>query len=208
MKPITHLEATDLGCIRQGKFLFPAVSFSLSAGQLLLVEGANGAGKSSLLRLIAAAATPAHGSLSWNGKSLEDSYSEYTEQLHYVGHTNGIRLGLTVAENLILAGELAQHPVSDIEATLALLQLSEQQHKQTQFLSAGQKRRTALARLFLIPRSLWILDEPLTSLDVATQKILLDRIEEHLARGGMCVMTSHQPVELTQRVQHLRLVSC
>lgn len=208
MNTITHLEATDLGCIRQGKILFPPVSFSLCAGNLLLVEGANGAGKSSLLRLIAAAATPAHGTLNWNGNSLENSHSEYVEQLHYIGHANGIRLGLTVAENLQLAGNLAQHPITEIEATLGLLQLNEQQHKQTQFLSAGQKRRTALARLFLIPRSLWILDEPLTSLDIATQKILLNKIEEHLAGGGMCVMTSHQPVELDHHVQHLRLISC
>lgn len=208
MNTITHLEATDLGCIRQGKILFPPVSFALCAGNLLLVEGANGAGKSSLLRLIAAAATPAHGTLNWNGNSLEDSHSEYVEHIHYIGHANGIRLGLTVAENLLLAGNLAQHPITEIEATLRLLQLNEQQHKQTQYLSAGQKRRTALARLFLIPRSLWILDEPLTSLDIATQKILLNKIEEHLDGGGMCVMTSHQPVELAHHVQHLRLVSC
>jgi len=208
MKTVTHLAATDLGCIRQGKVLFPPVSFSLCAGRLLLVEGANGAGKSSLLRLIAAAATPAHGTLSWNGKSLEESHAEYIEHIHYVGHANGIRLGLTVAENLLLAGELAQHPVTDMESTLALLQLNEQQHTQTQFLSAGQKRRAALARLFLIPRSLWILDEPFTSLDVATQKMLLDKIEGHLANGGMCVMTSHHPVALKHPALQVRLVAC
>src|SRR3990167_292127 len=164
MTTIFHLEAKQLGCIRQRKFLFPAVSFSLHPGEVLLVEGANGTGKSSLLRLIAGATTPAAGMMYWNGDTVHTGLSEYTEALHYIGHTNGIRLGLTVAENLLLAGELSQQTVTNLEATLALLQLTDLQHTQTQFLSAGQKRRVALARLFYIKRKLWILDEPFTAL--------------------------------------------
>lgn len=205
MTTIKTLEARQLGCIRQGRWLFPPVSFVLNAGEILLVEGENGAGKSSLLRLIAGAATPAAGNIFWNNHPTNN---EYTEQLHYVGHANGIRLGLTVAENLALTAELFSHTIHDMQSILSLLQLSSQQNTQTQFLSAGQKRRTALARLFLIPRKLWILDEPLTSLDAATQKIILSNITEHLANGGMCVMTSHQPIDIGMPTQTLRLISC
>jgi heme exporter protein A len=208
MNTITHLETKELSCIRQGKNLFPPVSFLLQAGEVLLVEGANGAGKSSLLRLLARAATPASGNIFWKGVNVDAATSEYTEQLHYLGHANGIRLGLTVGENLHLASDLAQQAVTNLDAILALLQLNTVQHTQTQFLSAGQKRRAALARIFLLQRSLWILDEPFTSLDAATQKILLAKITEHLARGGMCVITSHQPLALELPIQSLRLAAC
>jgi len=208
MNHITHLEAQQLGCIRQGRWLFSEVSFSLKAGELLLVEGANGAGKSSLLRLLAGIAAPASGKIFYHQQSIQDCMPDYKEEFHYIGHTNGIRLGLTVAENLALAAELSEQTLSNMADILSLLQIDKQQHTQTQFLSAGQKRRTALARLFLIPRKLWILDEPFTSLDASTQKILLTKIEDHLANGGMCVMTSHQPVTLNADVKQLRLASC
>lgn len=208
MNTISHLEATELGCIRQGKWIFPAVSFSLRAGQTLLIEGNNGAGKSSLLRLLAGVASPAAGKILQDTASIHDRLGEYTEHLHYIGHSNGIRLGLTVAENLQLAGELAQQPIQDIQHILSLLQLDKMRETQAQFLSAGQKRRVALAKLFLIPRQLWILDEPLTALDVATQNILLKKIEEHNESGGMCIMTSHQPVHFMQQIQTLRIASC
>lgn len=201
MSSITKLEAWQLGCIRQGRSLFSPVSFSLNAGEVLLVEGDNGAGKSSLLRLIAGIATPASGNISWNTP-------DYSEQLHYIGHANGIRLGLTVEENLMLAAELSGQTINNMESALTQLQLTAHQTTQTQFLSAGQKRRAALAKLLLIPRQLWILDEPLTSLDAATQKILLAAIREHVTTGGMCIMTSHQPIELDIPMQTLRLTSC
>ncbi|HTM64219.1 MAG TPA: cytochrome c biogenesis heme-transporting ATPase CcmA [Gammaproteobacteria bacterium] len=208
MNHTTHFEAQQLGCIRQGRWLFSEVSFSLKAGELLLVEGANGAGKSSLLRLLAGIASPASGNILFQQQSIQDCLQDYKEELHYIGHTNGIRLGLTVTENLTLAAELSQQHISNMSDALSMLQLDQQKNTQTQYLSAGQKRRTALARLFLIPRKLWILDEPLTSLDAATQKILLTKIESHLTNGGMCVMTSHQPVNLNAEIKHLRLTSC
>lgn len=201
MSNIAKLEARQLGCIRQGRSLFSPVSFSLNAGEMLLVEGENGAGKSSLLRLIAGIATPASGNIFWNTP-------DYADQLHYIGHANGIRLGLTIAENLMLAAELSGHTIHDLQPALSSLSLAAYQTTQTQFLSAGQKRRVALAKLLLIPRQLWILDEPLTSLDAATQKILLAAIREHVTSGGICIMTSHQPVELNVPMQTLRLTSC
>lgn len=208
MNTISILEASQLGCIRQGKWIFPDVSFVVRAGEVLFVEGTNGAGKSSLLRLLAGVATPAAGKIFWNQQDIHDHFSEYAEQLHYIGHTNGIRLGLTIAENLQLAVKLAQQPINKIDDVLTLLQLDQHQHTQTQFLSAGQKRRAALAKLFLIPRPLWILDEPFTALDAATQHILTTKIEEHAANGGMCVMTSHQAVTFRHPILQLRLMSC
>lgn len=207
MNTNAKLEAKQLRCIRQGKWIFPAVTFTLRGGEMLLIEGSNGAGKSSLLRMLAGTATPAAGDIFWNAKPVQENLSEYVETLHYLGHTNGIRLGLTVAENLRLTSELAQQVSPNLQKTVSLLQLDAQLHTQTQFLSAGQKRRAALARLWLIPRRLWILDEPLTSLDMHTQEILLHKIERHLAEGGMCIMTSHQPL-LLQRTIHRLNLSC
>lgn len=205
---LNKIEAKQLSCIRQGKILFKPVNFCLSAGNALLVEGPNGAGKSSLLRLISGTATPAEGGIYWNGTSIQTSLLDYVSDLHYIGHTNGIRLGLTVYENLRLASDLSQHPIQDMDEILTLLQLSANKHTQTQYLSAGQKRRVALARLFLIPRSLWILDEPLTSLDLNTQAILLQQIEKHLGSGGFSIITSHQPIAFHHPIQQLRLTPC
>tara|TARA_R110000868_G_scaffold236052_9_gene490009 strand:+ start:814 stop:1443 length:630 start_codon:yes stop_codon:yes gene_type:complete len=203
------LQAITLGCIRQSKALFAPVSFVLQAGGALLVEGPNGAGKSSLLRLLASVATPATGTILWHGHTIQQTPIEYSEQLHYLGHTNGIRLGLTVAENIQLAGELSEQPVTNIDLTLSLLNLASYKHTQAQFLSAGQRRRVALARVFLIPRTLWILDEPLTSLDMKTQKILLGKIASHLKEGGACILTSHQSVAFEDlHLQTLALQAC
>ncbi len=209
MNKLASLETRQLSCVRQNKCLFEPVSFILPRGTALLIEGPNGAGKSSLLRLIAGIATPAAGEVRWQGRSIQESCDDYTEQLHYLGHCNGIKSGLSVTENLLLAGSLAQHAVSGIDEVLAELSLTPYLNTQTQYLSAGQKRRVALARLLLIPRPLWILDEPFTSLDAHTQAFLLAKIEAHLTAGGSCLMTSHQPVHMHQHpLQRMELVSC
>lgn len=186
--------AKQLSCMRQQHYIFENLSFDLDAGELLLVEGTNGSGKSSLLRLLTGLATPSSGDILWEGKSLH-SFS-FKENLHYIGHTNGIKLGLTVEENL--------HG-TNIDAILNKLQL--QQHKKTfaKSLSAGQKRKLALARLFLTPKKCWILDEPLTALDRETQKIFLSALEDHLEKGGIAVMSSHQKIELRAKVKELKL---
>jgi heme exporter protein A len=203
------LQVINLGCIRQQKSIFVDVSFVLSAGETLLVEGANGSGKSSLLRLLAGLSTPAAGDVQWQQQSIHSLGARYTHQLHYVGHTNGIKLGLTVAENIQFASHLADQSAQAEEAILAQLQLSSQRHTQARFLSAGQKRRLGLAKLFLFPKPLWIVDEPLTALDVETQNVFLSLLEMHLQNGGLCVMSSHQPIALpTARLQTLRLTTC
>lgn len=199
-------QASQLCCIRQQQPLFTNISFELGNGDALLVEGANGSGKSSLLRLLSGLATPTSGDIFWREKLVQDVRLDFTENLHYVGHSNGIKLGLTVAENLELSRQLCASDNINIDAVLSLLQLSTHKHTQTRFLSAGQKRRVALAKLFLFKKTLWILDEPLTALDVSTQQLFLEKLKEHLDSGGIAIISSHHPIHL-ENVKTLRLSS-
>lgn len=195
----TLLQATNLCCVRNEKALFAHISFSLKYGETLLVEGPNGSGKSSLLRLLTGLATPVSGEVIWRGQSIRNQ-TAYFENLHYIGHANGIKLGLTVAENLRLASYLAQSEMNhDIysakaESIFESLQLSAYKNKPAMYLSAGQKRRLALARLFLVPKILWILDEPLTALDAETQQFFLSQLAIHLQSGGISIVSSHHPI--------------
>lgn len=201
------LRANEVVCIRHNKILFQPVTFTLQAGEGLWIEGPNGVGKSTLLRLLAGFASCPQGQLRWNEQAALSN--AFTEQLHYLGHADGIRSGLTVIENLQLAAELSQQKITEIDTTLELMQLTGQQHTQIKYLSAGQKRRAALCKVFAIPRALWILDEPLTALDQQTQQIVLAKIHEHLSQGGICVMTSHQPLPASlPQIQRLELTSC
>ena len=201
------LQVLELGCFRQEKSLFQPVSFHLAAGSGIWIKGPNGIGKSSLLRLIAGLATGKENSLRWNDDWLETNKAAYLAQLHYLGHTDGLRTGLTVMENLQLAATLAQQTLQQVAETIATLQLDSVQHTQIQHLSAGQKRRAALARFFMLPRALWILDEPLTSLDADTQQMVTANINAHLQQGGLCILTSHQPLSL-QNFMQLELTAC
>lgn len=198
------LSAQQLTCTRQQKTLFADLSFQVKPEQTLLITGANGAGKSSLLRLLTGMATPASGNVYWNDQNIADDLSSYVEHMHYLGHNNGLRLGLTVAENLLLASEIAQQTIQ-MDQVLSDLQLHTHKDTQTQFLSAGQKRRAALARLLLMPRKLWILDEPFTALDSGSQQLLSQQIDQHVQNGGMCILTSHQAVNLQSATKELTL---
>lgn len=205
-----RLRAVNLGCIRQKKYLFTQLSFELCAGQALLIEGPNGSGKSSLIRLATGLSTPSIGDIFWQDHSIYQLGMTYWENLHYVGHTNGIKLGLTVIENLQLAHQLSLMKTSvAYDAVLDLLQLAHYKNTQACYLSAGQKRRLALAKLFLFPKILWILDEPLTALDSHTQTVFLSHLEKHLEQGGISIISSHHPITLKNiSVQSMRLASC
>lgn len=188
-------EATKLSCIRQQKIIFSDVSFRLESGGLLLVEGVNGAGKSSLLRLLCGLATPSSGDIHWSAQDM-----------HYVSHSNGIKLGLTVLENVRLFATLLQQPSLAVEPVLTQLQLHNDQYTLAKYLSAGQKRRLALAKLFLFPKLLWILDEPLTALDAHSQTIFLSALAAHLKKGGIAIVSSHHVFTLPDiNVQRLIL---
>jgi heme exporter protein A len=187
-----RLVGTRLTCERGGREVFRDVSFSLDAGRTLALVGPNGAGKSSLLRLIAGLVRPLAGTLTLQGGDDELSVGE---QAHYLGHLDALKPALTVAENLDFwiaalggGGGLSRDDALDRVALGKLAELP------AQYLSAGQRRRLALARLLVVHRPLWLLDEPTTALDVASQGRLFELIAAHLAAGGLVVAATHQPL--------------
>jgi len=203
------LNAVNLSCFRQQTCLFKSLHFSLPAGTVLHIEGENGVGKSSLLRLLAGLASPASGEITWNQHAISDWRANYKENMHYIGHSNGIKLALTVTENLQVMARLALAKKPIIEPLLSSLQLQTHAQVQAKYLSAGQRRRLALAKLFLFPRPLWILDEPLTSLDEMSQTFFLARLKEHLALGGISIISSHYALILPDTdLKKLRLGAC
>ncbi|OGT60585.1 MAG: heme ABC exporter, ATP-binding protein CcmA [Gammaproteobacteria bacterium RIFCSPHIGHO2_12_FULL_45_12] len=210
MKTNPLLQIDHLSCVRQANPLFLDLSFHLGAGDVLLVEGANGSGKSSLLRLLAGLASPDAGEIRWQGKCIHAHRADFLEHLHFIGHPNGLKPKLTVSENLKLTSQLQLTPVCPpLTDILTALQLTNHQHTLAHELSAGQKRRVALARLLLVPKKLWLLDEPLTALDTTTQHFFLTCLTQHLQQGGMAVISSHHPITLPHvSPQTIRLPSC
>jgi len=207
---IKNLTATRLACSYFGKIIFEHISFELMKGEILLVQGDNGSGKSSLLRILAGLSTPAFGNIFWQAESIHMHSWKYHEHLHYMSHQNGIKLGLSVVENIQLSKHLSLSPYAlAVDEVLQILQLSIQRHTLAAYLSAGQKRRLALSKLFLFPKTLWILDEPLTALDMDFQAIFLDALETHLQHGGMAILSSHHLLHFKKaKAKILRLASC
>lgn len=192
------IKAIQLTCVRNKRQLFAPISFELTSGEILIIEGANGAGKSSLLRLLSGIATPASGDIHWQGHSIYHSLYHYVSELNYLGHQNGLKPGLTVNENLVLAQQLNLPESLQKESLLLTLTTKLAQFKLTpyrntliQHLSAGQKRRLALLKCFWLKKPLWILDEPLSSLDKETQSIFLTELKNHLEKGGIAIISSH-----------------
>jgi heme exporter protein A len=209
------LQASHLSCVRQQKMLFGDISFELQSGQALLIEGENGSGKSSLLRLLSGLSTPAEGNILWCGQAIQSIRDDYAQCLHYLGHSNGIKQGLTIAENLQLLNCIslampANELTKKIDAVLEELQILAFKNTYVKNLSAGQKRRVALAKLFLIPKKIWILDEPLTALDTNAQTFFLNKLEIHLQGGGIAIISSHHAMTFTNAaaIKNLRLISC
>ncbi len=191
------LEARGLGCVRNDRQLFADLSFCLCPGQALILEGRNGSGKTSLLRILCGMRQPDDGQLCWNGEDIFRLGPEYHAQIAYVGHRDGVKQDLTATENLRLARGLgAPNPAFGIDAALDQVELWEHADSLARNLSAGQQRRLALARLLVTWAKLWILDEPFTSLDSLGIGIVESLFANHLAGGGMLAVTSHHPVSL------------
>ncbi len=205
------LKALDLACVRGDRRLFRGLSFELGPGQLLRVEGANGAGKTSLLRLLAGLGLPAAGEVHWQGQPIRRQRETYAQALLYLGHLGGLKDELTPAENLQIEADLAGTPGVDaarISEALSNWGLARQAKLPLRVLSAGQRRRAALARLQLTEAALWILDEPFNALDVDAVAHLGRQIEAHVQRGGLAVITSHMALPIApERIKSLRLAS-
>lgn len=190
-----YLTATNLQCIRDDRILFTNLNFTLAAGQLLQVEGRNGSGKTSLLRILCGLTLPTEGTVTWQEQDIQTIRSTYYANLLYIGHTSGIKAELTPLENLALAQAIGCYPSGvSLEEALAQVGLAGFEEVPTRALSAGQQRRVALARLLLNHAQLWILDEPFTALDKTAISLVENWLEQHAQQGGMAVLTSHHPV--------------
>jgi heme exporter protein A len=208
-EPVLMLEVSGLSCIRGDRCLFAGLGFSLEAGGWLQVEGENGAGKTSLLRIIAGLLVPAEGDIHWKGVPVRDSRDEFNASLLYLGHAPAIKEELTPLENLRINAAIGGQTLAeeDIVKALRRMGLRGREDLPSRFLSQGQKRRVALARLLVSPATLWVLDEPFVALDVAAVTMLCEVIGEHLQGGGMALFTSHQAVELSGAGKALRLAA-
>ena len=192
------LSVTDLACSRGERPLFRHLSFSLTAGQWLHVTGDNGAGKTTLLRTVVGLAAPDQGNVQWQGRPTQGQRQDFRRALCYLGHQAAVKDELTPVENLLTSAALDGHAVDEtrVRAALKAVGLAGSGRLPTQFLSAGQKRRVLLSRLLLRPAALWVLDEPFAALDAAATEWLGGLLSQHLASGGMALLSSHQPVPL------------
>ena len=200
------LDVIDLTCHRGDRPLFRGLSFNLRRGALLHVRGANGCGKTTLLRTLCGLTQPASGHVHWQGQSIHEQFDAYRQQLCYIGHGNAIHGDLTSLENLQFEACLAGEDRSEAHPELSALGLGRVAGLPSKLLSQGQKRRVALARLSILKRTLWVLDEPFAALDSGAMQQLSAVLAQHLDRGGMCLLTSHQEVAIPgQQVQTLAL---
>jgi heme exporter protein A len=194
-----HLQ--NLACMRGGKTLFADLSVVLEPGHLLRITGSNGAGKSSLLRMLCGLLTPSMGSIQWGANSIDADRDFFHTQLIYLGHTPALKGDLSAEENIMAAGSLSGDVITSSMARAALVNsgLGHLASRLARTFSQGQKQRVALARLQLAQdRPLWLLDEPFNALDHDANEALQALIQGHLSRGGMVALSSHQVVALDQ----------
>ncbi|MFM9880002.1 MAG: cytochrome c biogenesis heme-transporting ATPase CcmA [Burkholderiaceae bacterium] len=198
------LELSNLGCERGGHRLFHGLARQLGPGAVLNVQGANGAGKTSLLRMLCGLLEPSSGQVRWCGQSIHAMREDYNRHLIYIGHAAGLKGDLTALENLQISSTLSGHCIPADMARVALdgAGLRGRHHTPAYKLSQGQRQRCALARLCLsnagahqVP--LWVLDEPFNALDAAATIWLAGLLDTHLQGGGIVVMTSHQDTPLS-----------
>jgi heme exporter protein A len=186
-----RLYGENLSLERGGRRLFAGLSFEVREGEALVIQGSNGAGKSSLLRAIA-------GFLPFSGGHLRheggDAHGRLGEQAHYLGHADSLRSALTAEENLAFWAVVQGGGVFGVQPALERLGLPHVLDFPVRALSAGQKRRVALARLLVVRREIWLLDEPATALDVGSQTLLADTMQYHLSQGGLIVVATHAPL--------------
>ena len=192
------LTAHDLACVRGERRLFAGLDLAVGPGEWLHVRGENGAGKTILLRMLVGLMAPAEGEIRWRGEAIREQGEEFRAEMLFLGHHGAVKEELTALENLRLSAQLDGASLSDREALAALHRfgLKGREELPVRFLSAGQKRRVLLARLVTKRATLWVLDEPFTALDVKAVEMLSNLIGEHLAGGGMAVLTSHQAMPM------------
>lgn len=202
------LEALNLECVRGERRLFAGVGFRLEGGEMLYLQGKNGSGKTSMLRMLCGLTQPASGEIRWRDRPIGKLGDDFRAELCYLGHLNAIKEELTPLENLLASARLAEDALDEDAAldALEMVGLRGREDLACRYLSQGQKRRVALARLVHERRALWVLDEPYVALDTAAVELVAGLIGAHLQRGGLAVLTTHQTVEVRAgAVRELRL---
>lgn len=200
------LVVNNLSCVRDERTLFSDLSFTVAAGDIVQIEGANGAGKTSLLRILCGLSRAEQGEVSWHAQPVSQQRERYQTDMLYLGHQPGVKAVLSALENLQF-----YHPSHSTEALFKALEevdLAGYEEGAVAQLSAGQQRRVALARLWLSDAPLWILDEPLTAIDISGVDKLMALFSRHALRGGSVILTTHQPLPASQsQIRKLRLTA-
>jgi heme exporter protein A len=191
-----RLSGRGVRCVRGGREVFSGLDFEASSGEALAVTGANGSGKTSLLRMIAGLLTIADGSI-----GLEDGEGELTlsEQAHYLGHRDALKPALSVIENLTFWRDFLGGEAFDARKSLIDVGLDHAIDLPAAYLSAGQRRRLSIARLLAVRRPIWLLDEATNALDAAGQNMFAALMNDHLGRGGLIVAATHVPLGIAAR---------
>jgi heme exporter protein A len=200
----TSLIIQNLSCIRGERSLFSQLNYELHAGQCLHLSGANGSGKTSLLRILCGLSQPESGCVLWGGEELQQSDTFFSSSA-YIGHKDALKNELTAIENLRfhqqLVGTTSEHHLDDCLAQMQILQCAD---LSAQKLSFGQRRRLSFAKLLLHDYSLWLLDEPFTGIDINGRELIESLCKDHLSKGGMIILTHHQDLQNSSIARYLR----
>lgn len=188
-----RMEGQDLACWRGDRLVFRDVGFALGAGEALVITGGNGRGKSSLLRMVTGLLPPLSGRMLWEGADIRDDLAAHAQRFHYIGHQDAVKPSLSVREHLTYWAALAGQAGAPVDQAMAAFHLDKLAARRGGELSAGQKRRLALARLGLETRPLWLLDEPTVALDRDGVRDLTEAIGAQCRAGGMVVIATHDP---------------